>query len=107
MVENLKCWPIISQVHTYTYNAAKVIANYLKPVCQNEYNIGDTQSFPSMLKQQTPLSLDEEYVSYDVDSLFRNLPLDETMSYMINEIWNKIKLLQICRKKILKRLLIS
>ena len=60
-----------------------------------------------MLKQQTPLSLDEEYVSYDVDSLFTNLPLDETMSYMINEIYKKIKLLQICRKKILKRLLIS
>ena len=29
-VENLKFRPIISQLGTYTYNAAKVIANYLK-----------------------------------------------------------------------------
>ena len=103
-VENLKFRPIISQVGTYTYNAAKVIANYLKPLCQNDYKIDDTQSFPSMLKQQTPLSLDEEYVSYDVESLFTNIPVDETISYIINEIYQK-KLPQICSKTILKRLL--
>ena len=68
-VENLKSRPIIPQVETYTYNAAKVIANYLKPLCENEYKIDDTQSFPSMLKQQIPLSLGEQYVSYDVESL--------------------------------------
>ena len=51
-MEKLKFRPIISQVGTYTYNAAKVIADYLKPLCQNEYKINDTQSFPSMLKDQ-------------------------------------------------------
>ena len=33
-VGNLKSPPIISQVGTYTYNAARVIANNLKPLCQ-------------------------------------------------------------------------
>ena len=33
-----------------------------------------------MLKEQTPLSLDEEYVSYDVESLFTNIPVAETIS---------------------------
>ena len=33
-VENLKSPPIISQVGTYTYNAARVIAKNLKPLCQ-------------------------------------------------------------------------
>ena len=65
-IEKLKFRPIISQVGTYTYNGAKVIADYLKPLCQNEYKINDTQSFPSMLKDQTPLNPNEEYVSYDV-----------------------------------------
>ena len=32
-----------------------------------------------MLKQQTPLSLDEKYVLYDVESLFTNIPVDETI----------------------------
>ena len=61
-VENLKFQPIISQVGTCIYNAAQVIANYLKPLCQNEYKIADTQSFLSMLREQTPLSLVEECV---------------------------------------------
>ena len=90
---------------TYTYNAAKVIASYLKPLCQNEYKIGDAQSFPSMLKEQIPLSLDEEYVLYDVESLFTNIPIDETISYIINKIYQKNKLPQICSKIIFKRVL--
>ena len=90
---------------TYSYNAAKVIVNYLKPLCQNEYKIVDTQSFPSMLSEQTPLSLDEEYVSYDVESLFANIQVDETISYIINEIYQKNKLPKICSKTIFKRLL--
>ena len=104
-VENLKFRPIISQVGTYRCNAANLIANYLKPLCQNEHKIDDTQSFPSMLKQQTPLSLDEEYESYDVESLFTNIPVDETISYIINEIYQKNKLPQICSKIIFRSLL--
>ena len=104
-VENLKFRPIISQVGTYRCNAANLIANYLKPLCQNEHKIDDTQSFPSMLKQQTPLSLDEEYESYDVESLFTNIPVDETISYIVNEIYQKNKLPQICSKIIFRSLL--
>ena len=104
-IEKLKFRPIISQVGTYTYNAAKVIADYLKPLCQNEYKINDTQSFPSMLKDQEPLNPNEEYVSYDVESLFTNIPVDETINYIINEIYQKKKLPQICSKTIFKRLL--
>ena len=74
-------------MNTYTYNAAKNIVNYLKPFHENEYKIDDTQPFLSILKQQTPLSLAEEYVSYDVESLFTNIPADETLSYIIKEIY--------------------
>ena len=102
-VENLRFRPRISQVGSYTCNAARVIAKCLKPLCQNKYKIVNTQSFPSMLKEQTPLGLDEEYVSYDVESLFTNIPVDETISYIINEIYQRNKLPQICSKIIFKR----
>ena len=49
--------------------------------------MNDTQSFPSILKQQTPRSVGEEYVSYDVESLFTNIPVEEIISYFINEIY--------------------
>ena len=74
--DNLKFRPIISQIETYTYNASRVISQYLKPLCENEdYEINDTQTFASMIKSQTPLSPDEE----DVHSLFINIPVDETI----------------------------
>ena len=44
-VDNLKFRPIIYQIGTYTYNAAKVIAEYLKPLCSNQCQISDTREF--------------------------------------------------------------
>ena len=41
-VNNRKFIPIISQIGTYTYNAVKVIAEYLKPLCSNQCKISDT-----------------------------------------------------------------
>ena len=65
------------------------------------------ENFPSMLKQQTPLCVDKEYVLYDVlyESLFTNISVNETISYIINEIYQKNKLPQICSKTIFNRLL--
>ena len=89
----------------HAYNAAKVIADYLEPLCQNGHKINDTQSFPFMLKDQTPLNPNEEYVSYYVEALFANIPVYETINYIINEIYQKKKLPQLCSKTIFKRLL--
>ena len=58
-----------------------------------------------MLKDQEPLNPNEEYISYDVESLFTNIPVDETINYIINEIYQKKKSPQICSKTIFKRLL--
>ena len=40
-VANLKFRPIIDQTGTFKYNAAKVISDYLRPLCKNEYSIND------------------------------------------------------------------
>ena len=58
-----------------------------------------------MLKEQKPLSANKEYVLHDVESLFTNIAMDETISYIINEMYQKNKLPQICSKIIFKRLL--
>ena len=58
-----------------------------------------------MIKNQTPLSTDEEYVSYDVDSLFTNIPVEKTIEYVIHQIYNEKKVPQICSKTIFRRLM--
>ena len=57
------------------------------------------------LKQQDPLLPDEEYGSYNVESLFTNVLVHETINYILQEIYIKEKLLIICSKLIMKHLL--
>ena len=86
----LKFRPIIAQIGTCTYKAAQVVAKYLQPlISENPYIITNTQHFPDMIKQQPPLKENEEYVSYDVESLFTNVPVRETIEYIIDQIYNK------------------
>ena len=72
---------------------AKVISGYLRALCKNEYSINDTQKFPSMLSSIPPLQDDEEDVSYDVESLFTNVPIQETINYIIEQIYVHKKLM--------------
>ena len=107
-IEQLKFRPIIAQNGTYTYNAAQVIGNYLKPLCfNNNYIIRNTQDFATTITSQPPLNLDEEYVSYDVESLFTNIPIKETIAYIIKQIYEENKLPIICSKLIFRRLLMK
>ena len=45
---------IIDQTGTMTYNAAKVISEYLRTLCENKYTINDTLSFADMIKHLPP-----------------------------------------------------
>ena len=74
---------------------------------RNSYIIRNTQEFLISLKQQDPLLPDEEYVSYDVESLFANVPVHETIDYILREIYVKEKLPKICSKLIMKCLLLK
>lgn len=107
-LDKLKFRPIIAQTGTYTYNAAQVIAEYLAPLCtENEYIIKNTQMFSDMIKSQRPLSEKEEFVSYDVESLFSNIPVAETIYYILKQIYEENKLPEICSRLIFKRLLLK
>ena len=104
-VEKLKFRQIVDQTGTATYDPAKVISEYLKPLPFNEYKINDCLKFPDMIKALPPSQKNEEYVSYDVESLFTNIPLKETIDYIIHKIYNLKLMKPISKKLIFKRLL--
>ena len=105
--DNIKFRPIIDQTGSLTYNASQIIASYLKPLCYNEYTIKDTQSFSIQLQELPPLADNEEDVSYDVISLFTNIPVYDTINYILDQIYKHKKLKPICNKLIFKRLLLK
>ena len=84
----------------------QVISQYLKPLCENEFTINDRQSFSADIKN-IPTLQEYEDVSYDVESLFTNIPINETIDYILDQIYNKKKLKPICPKLIFKRFLLK
>ena len=79
------------------YITVKVVSDYLRPLCKNEYSTNDTQKFPSMLSSIPLLQDDEEDLSYDVESLFTNILIQETINYIIEQIYVYKKLAPIVR----------
>ena len=60
-----------------------------------------------MLSSIPPLQDGEVDVSYDMDSLFTNIPVEETINYIIEQICVHKMLVPICSKLIFRRLLIK
>ena len=60
-----------------------------------------------MLSSIPPLQDDEEDVSYDAESLFTNISIQETINYIIKQIYVHKMLTPICSKLIFRRLLIK
>ena len=102
--EKFKFRPIIDQTGTYSYNAAHVISQYLKPLSKKEIAINVTQPFSADIKNILPLQEDEEDVSYYMESLFTNIPINETIDHVLDQMYNKKKLKPICSKLIFKNL---
>ena len=101
-VDQLKLRPIIDQTGTYIYNASKVIAKYLKPLAKNEYTISDTLTFPDLVKNVSN-SNEYEDVSYKVESLFKSIPVEETINYIVDRIYIRKEIEPLCKMLIFKK----
>ena len=100
----MKLRPIIDQTGTATYNASKVVANYLRPLTNNKFVIKDCLLFQDILKS-TVLENDEEIVSYAVESLFTNIPIKETIDYICDAIYRNNAIEPMCKKSVFRKLL--
>ena len=76
--EKLSMRPILSATGTYNYALAKWLDEKLKPLSVNRYTISDTFSFAEEI-QNLDIDKNDILVSYDVTSLFTNVPLQETI----------------------------
>ena len=63
----------------------------------------DTQDSSKLMLQQSPLQLDEEFVSYDIESLFTNILKAEIIEYILDKIYEHDKLPKLCSRLILKK----
>jgi len=73
--------PILSATGSYNYALAKWRDANLKPLSINEHTITDIFPFTNEICG-VKINPGEILVSYDVSSLFKNVPIDETIDIL-------------------------
>ena len=73
--------PILSAINTPGYNLAKCLIPILEPLTHNEYTVNDSFSFAKEIKTfDSSLFM----ASLDVEPLYTNIPLNETISNCVD-----------------------
>ena len=81
--------PILSACGTPAYNLAKYLVPILSPLTKNQYTIPSTLNFAKELVDLDLSSHSSEVVfaSFDVTSLFTNIPVQETIEIILNRLF--------------------
>ena len=79
--------PIISFIGTYNYNLAKFLSSVLEPVITTAHCTKDSFSFSEEIKK---VRASKKFLfSYDVRSLFTNIPLTKTIDIAVYLLFEK------------------
>ena len=92
--------PIISSLGTFNYALASHLGSILKDLLPSEYSCSDTFNFVQELRE-TDIS-DKFTISFDVTSLFTNVPLEETLNLAVETIFEHRTDLKISKKELLE-----
>ena len=77
--------PIISSIGTHCYEVAKFFIPLLRPFSTNPLTITDTFSFVKEILNLPFNTNNVVMASFDIKSLFTNIPLDETIEIIVNK----------------------
>ena len=70
--------PIISKIGTATYETAKYLNNLLSPLGKSQHTVFNSKELFEKIKAEI-IPIGYKMISFDVNSLFTNVPLDETI----------------------------
>ena len=70
--------PIVSAIGSPTYKLAKFVTSVISPLMGNTSFVKNSKHFSEMVSSET-VSQDEVMVSFDVQSLFTNVPIDKAL----------------------------
>ena len=92
----------MSAINTRTYILAKFLVPVLKPLTSNEYTVKDLFAFAEeTVKQDSRFFMG----NLDVDFLFTNIPLEETIDICLNALFENMEKVQGLSKIQFKKLL--
>ena len=105
--ENTPIRPIISAVKAYNYKLAKWLDELLKPLTESsKYTIKDTFNFVNKIRDLGTY-VDKHLVSFDVESLFTNIPTRETIDFILDRAFKANETFHNLTRDVLDKLLVT
>ena len=91
---------IVSSINSFNYNLAKYLCNLLQPKIISIHSTQDTFSFIKEMEEVRDYN--NFLVSFDVSSLFTNIPLNETIKLALDCVLSNNHEVNISRKDLKK-----
>ena len=87
-MEELTIKPTIPNIATATYEISKYLNKLLTPLSKSEYNMLNTEDLLRRLREKT-VPAGCKIISFDVENLFTNVPLDKTIDFIVKKVYDK------------------
>ena len=100
---------MLATTGTAHYNLSKFISKILNPLTQNEYSLSDSFQAVSDIQNIPQELFSEGYhlVSFDVVSLFTNVPLKRTIKIILDRVFEQNLISTTLSKRTLKKLILD
>ena len=86
--QNYPLRPVLSSIKTFNYGLAKALKQMLSSIIKKDTVIKDSFAFVDELKSLKHLSPTSKMVSFDIVSLYTNIPLNDTIKIILNHLYN-------------------
>ena len=98
--DRLKLRPVVSSFKTYNYELPSFLGKLLSPCINKDYSADDTFTFDTGKRK---VSANNKFmVSYDVTSIFTNIPLNETINIVVEAILESNSNIKITKPELAK-----
>ena len=78
--------PILSAVTCHNYTLAKFLVSLLSPLASSDYTVSDVFSFTNEIRQRADIDR-KLMISLDIESLFTNVPVAETIDIILSKLF--------------------
>ena len=103
-IDDLPLRPIISNIGTATYDLTKYLGKLLSPLSKSSYTVSSTDELVNSSKMK--VLHDCDLVSFDVTSLFTNVPLEYAIDVILRKVYEEKLIKTDIPKKEMKELLL-
>jgi hypothetical protein len=99
--------PIVDTIGSTHYGVGKYISRLLHPLTLNNYHLKDSFDAAEKIKAIPAHLFEEGYrlVSFDVKSLFTNVPLNKTIQIIMNRVYKEKAITTLLKQRTLKKLI--